>query len=265
MLVCRHIERIRGLPYIAPEGEKSIGNAISKLMDRDEFAGAVLAVDQTGVGRAVIDILRTVLKSWMSPDNVAALTTLGVKGLKAGALLLPITFTDGHAVTMDKLGDIHVPKKDLCAAPLVQLEQGLLKVPTQPNSEILLKELGNFRIKVKPSGHETISAWREGEKDDLVLAMALASWASRIFVQSRFIIGLDLGQKSDYTALVILERTNYEAPPMRDMVLNGERVSSDQVWRINKDPVVPISVGIGSRDEDIVTMSDGTVVRFPPD
>ena len=43
-------------------------------------------------------------------------------------------------------------------------------------SETLVKELGNIRIKVSLAGHDTYGAWREGEHDDLVLAAALACW-----------------------------------------------------------------------------------------
>jgi hypothetical protein len=47
-----------------------------------------------------------------------------------------------------------------------------------PESETLVKELGNIRIKISLGGHDTYGAWREGQHDDLVLAAALACWRS---------------------------------------------------------------------------------------
>jgi hypothetical protein len=34
-----------------------------------------------------------------------------------------------------------------------------------------------MRVKTTPSGNEQFGAWRQGEHDDLVFAVALASWA----------------------------------------------------------------------------------------
>jgi hypothetical protein len=34
-------------------------------------------------------------------------------------------------------------------------------------------------VKITPSGNEQYGAWREGEHDDLVLAVALACWRVR--------------------------------------------------------------------------------------
>jgi hypothetical protein len=40
----------------------------------------------------------------------------------------------------------------------------------------LVRELQNFRVKLTVAAHETFGAWREGDHDDLVLAVALACW-----------------------------------------------------------------------------------------
>jgi hypothetical protein len=39
-----------------------------------------------------------------------------------------------------------------------------------------VKELENFRVKVTTARTDTFEAWREGQNDDLVLAVALAAW-----------------------------------------------------------------------------------------
>jgi hypothetical protein len=39
--------------------------------------------------------------------------------------------------------------------------------------------MAEMRVKITPSGNEQYGAWREGEHDDLVLAVALACWGVR--------------------------------------------------------------------------------------
>ena len=42
---------------------------------------------------------------------------------------------------------------------------------------ILIRELETFRVKITEAANETFGAWREGQHDDLLLAVALAAWA----------------------------------------------------------------------------------------
>ena len=65
-------------------------------------------------------------------------------------------------------------KPDLVAAVRIGLDAGRLKiVPGLALAPTLVKELGNFKVKTTPSANEVFSA-REGDHDDLVLALALA-------------------------------------------------------------------------------------------
>jgi len=41
----------------------------------------------------------------------------------------------------------------------------------------LLRELQSFRVRVTDAANETFRAWREGDHDDTVLAVAFACWA----------------------------------------------------------------------------------------
>ena len=43
--------------------------------------------------------------------------------------------------------------------------------------EVLLREMAGMRVEVKLRSEE-FEAWREGEHDDLVLAVALACWGA---------------------------------------------------------------------------------------
>jgi hypothetical protein len=114
-----------------------------------------MAVDATGVGRPVIDMIRDA----NLPASVYA-----------------ITLTGGDAVIRDGL-ERRVPKRDVASAIAVLLQTGRLRIARGlKESETLLRELLNFRVKISLSGHDSYEAWREKEHDDLVLAVGLAAW-----------------------------------------------------------------------------------------
>jgi hypothetical protein len=138
-----------GTPYtvIVPD--------VVKRLAEPPLPGSRLAVDQTGVGAAVVDMLAAA-----RPD----------------AVLHPILITAGHEVAQEK-GVHHVPKKELVSVLQVLLQTRRLKVANLPEREVLLRELLAFRVKVAvATGNETFEAWRERDHDDLVLAVALACW-----------------------------------------------------------------------------------------
>jgi hypothetical protein len=116
-----------------------------------------LAVDATGVGRAVIDLLKR------EPMPRVKLT--------------PITITAGLHVAYEE-GLWHVPKKDLVGAVQVTLQTERLKIAAAlPEARTLIQELQNFQMKITlTTGHDSYGAWREGTHDDLVLALACALW-----------------------------------------------------------------------------------------
>jgi hypothetical protein len=50
----------------------------------------------------------------------------------------------------------------------------------------LLKELQSFRVTIDPTtAHDSYSAWREQDHDDLVFALALACWWGEYFGERR--------------------------------------------------------------------------------
>ncbi len=113
-----------------------------------------LAVDNTGVGRAVTDLLKT-------------------KGLKFKA----ITITGGDKAS-PVAGGYRVPKRDLVAALEVPFHTGELKVAEGLTLwPALQEELLNFRRKINlNTAHDSYEHWRDSDHDDLVLAVALACW-----------------------------------------------------------------------------------------
>jgi len=48
--------------------------------------------------------------------------------------------------------------------------------PVLPEAATLVQELLAFQVKLTPQGHDTYGTWREGNHDDLVLAVALTCW-----------------------------------------------------------------------------------------
>jgi hypothetical protein len=117
---------------------------------------AVLLVDKTGVGAAVLD---------------------SFTHARIGAVA--ITLHGGSSVTRgpQRVG-FRVPKRDLVTVTQVLLQNGRLRVASGlPEAEILKKELLNFRMKIDPkTAHDSYEHWRESEHDDLVLAVSMAAW-----------------------------------------------------------------------------------------
>lgn len=116
-----------------------------------------LAVDNTGVGVAVTDLLKQ-------------------KGLK----FAPVTITGGDRTHKAK-GNFRVPKRDLVAALEVPFHTGELKVAEGLALwPALREELLTFRRKINlKTAHDSYEHWRETDHDDLVLATALACWWAR--------------------------------------------------------------------------------------
>jgi hypothetical protein len=137
-----------GTPY------SEIVPAVARLTSTHPLAGAPLIVDQTGVGRAVADMLR-----------------------QAAGWVVPVTITGGHAVTQTVDGCWHVPKKELVTSLQVVMQARRMQIARLlPDASLLVRELQNFQVKITTAANETFGAWRNGQHDDLVLAMALACW-----------------------------------------------------------------------------------------
>jgi len=141
----RRLERTRGTPY--PMVVARVKEIVGKL------PGAALVVDQTGVGAPVVDMFKQ-----------AALKPIGV------------LIHGGDRVTQEG-STWRVPKRDLVGVLQVLLQNQRLKVAPGPLSDTLAKEMLSFKVKIDPAtAHDSYSAWREAEHDDLVLAVALAAW-----------------------------------------------------------------------------------------
>ena len=149
----RFLERVPlGTPY--PE----IVERVVQVTRSGQLAGrCYLAVDGTGVGRPVVDLLRKA---------------------QPGCPLMPAIITSGGLETMDQ-GYYKVPKRDLIIGMQVLLQQRELQIAGGlADGPALLKEMADMQVKVSLAGNEQYGAWREGTHDDLVLAVALACWSA---------------------------------------------------------------------------------------
>jgi hypothetical protein len=128
---------------------------VKELVTRPPLVRPLLAVDQTGVGAAVVDMFAAA---------------------EIKAELQPVLITGGHETTLVD-GCWHVPKKELVSVLQVLLQSKRLQIAAKlEHAEALQKELQTFKVKITVDANETFEAWRERDHDDLVLAVALAAW-----------------------------------------------------------------------------------------
>jgi len=147
----RHLQRWLGVDY--PTIAKELRSLFASLPTLP-----TLVADETGVGIGVLQILRR-----------ATLPVSSVRG---------ITITAGHSVNHRPDGGYSVPKKELVSATQSLLQgKRLLIAPALKEAKTLRHELSNFKVKINvASATESFEAWREGQHDDLVLAVCLAVW-----------------------------------------------------------------------------------------
>jgi len=114
-----------------------------------------LIVDATGVGLPVVDLLR-----------------------KNGLYPVAVSISSGDKPYWESRHNVKVPKRDLISNLIVQSQTGKLKIAAElSTAPILAKELLQFRVKIDlRTAHDSYGTWREGQHDDLVLAVALALW-----------------------------------------------------------------------------------------
>lgn len=151
---------------------------VAKFLARPPLLGnrTVLAVDATGVGRPVVD----------------QFARLSLK-----AVLVPITITGAQALGAhrDKKYGWRVPKKDLVGVLQMLLGQGRLKVAKIPERDTWVKELRTFKIKKdKETGNESWEGWRVGDKDDVVLSVAISAWLAERYWRDKMLLTLSFGK-----------------------------------------------------------------------
>ncbi|MDP9438817.1 MAG: hypothetical protein M3P49_08735 [Actinomycetota bacterium] len=150
-LSVRHLERL-------PLGTRYpiVVERVEALLKSAPLKGKRLAflVDKTGVGAPVLDGF-----------------------VQAGLGPIGVFIHGGDKLSLDRDG-YRVPKRALVSATQVLFQGGRLKIAESlKEAETLKKELLNFRVKIDGvTAHDSYSAWRENQHDDLVLATSMAAW-----------------------------------------------------------------------------------------
>ena len=149
----RHLQRFPlGTDY------PDIVTQVAAILGREPLRSGetTLALDATGVGAPVRDLfLRADLP----------------------CTIVPITIRGGDAATREGRA-WRTPKRDLIAITQVLLQTARLRIaPALPEAATLTRELSDYRVKISANGHDSYDA-REGQHDDLVLAVALACWCA---------------------------------------------------------------------------------------
>jgi hypothetical protein len=150
----RHLERFR-LGTLYP----SVVERVREITQHRELAGnCALAVDGTGVGAPVVDMLRA---ARLGCDIAAVTITGGDRQRQAGSVW-------------------SVPKRDLIAVVQVLLERDELKLARGLRElAALMRELMDVRSSAGLGGRVRVGADGCGEHDDLVIALALACWRAK--------------------------------------------------------------------------------------
>jgi hypothetical protein len=154
----RHLQR-----FPPGTGYPAVVERLLELLRNPALPKCDLLVDQTGAGRAAVNLVIDAVRG------------------HADCTILPITISAGHTVERvpGHWMGLYVPKKELVGTVQVLLQTRRLQIPrTLPDATLLVRELENFRTKVLLDRHATVEAWREGQHDDLVFAVALAAWMS---------------------------------------------------------------------------------------
>jgi hypothetical protein len=126
--------------------------------DLAEPRHVTVLVDATGCGQPFVDIL---------------------KQHHLGVLVTPIGITSTGTGSYSN-GIERVSKKALLAAAnYVMMSQSLVAEPGMAGLAELREEMESFRVHTSRSGND---GFRSGQKDDLVMAFALAAWRARQFL-----------------------------------------------------------------------------------
>lgn len=160
----RHLERLPlQTPY--PAMVKGVRERLERIGER-----CALIIDATGVGRGVVDMFR---EGWTDYDPL----TLERRTLPGKPTIIAVTLTNAEQPRSERWDEWLVPKRDVVMAFMVALQQRRFRAAKGlPEAETLFREGQNFQWRVSKAGNDLYGAWREGQHDDLLLAVAIAVW-----------------------------------------------------------------------------------------
>src|SRR5215217_4146627 len=135
-----------------------------------ELGQVTLSVDGTGVGRGVVDMLRTEFQRRGATSRaVPKVDFRAVSVTGSNTSLKKPTRTHGYW---------SAPKKDLVFPAVAAFQQGKIRIAKGiKDRDALVNELKNYRRTTNiASGNIAFEPWRESEHDDLLFAVCLALW-----------------------------------------------------------------------------------------
>jgi len=137
-------------------GYDQVVKETGEIMRRANLLQAPIILDATGVGKEVAQL-------YYQAHRLGRLGRYWPR---------PYVITGGREVT-----DEVVPKRELVGKMQTLLQSGRLKIADSlPLARDLRRELLAFKVKMTPGGQETFESAREGDHDDIVIAVALACW-----------------------------------------------------------------------------------------
>jgi hypothetical protein len=146
-------------------------------------APCVLVIDATGVGAVIVDLFR---EGWTDYDPI----TLERVTMPGKPVIIAVTISANagtgvretpaaQQVTWDNW---IVPKRSIVFGLIVALQQRRFRVAQAlPDAAMLFKEGQNFAWKPSAAGNDLYGAWREGQHDDMLLAVAIAVWWGELY------------------------------------------------------------------------------------
>lgn len=175
---CRTIERLPlGTSYIeAADRVAHVMRELRRKSDAEKAAGRPgyrleCVVDRSGVGAAVVDLLR---ERDVRP-------------------LVEVVIVAGDTVT-ERDGDrVNMGKTFMVTRLQVLHEQHRLKVPSTDEAKLFADELRDYRVNTTPAGNHVFNA-RSGAHDDVIIAVALSTGTGQpgpppVFYSARIVKG----------------------------------------------------------------------------
>jgi hypothetical protein len=135
-----------------------------------ELGQVTLSVDGTGVGRGVVDMLRTEFQRRGATSRaVPKVDFRAVSVTGSNTSLKRPTRTHGYW---------SVPKKDLVFPAVAAFQQGKIRIAKGiKDRDALVHELRNYsRTTNIATGNMAFEPWRESDHDDLLFAVCLSLW-----------------------------------------------------------------------------------------
>ena len=136
-----------------------IGEEVGELLRKPPMPACWFIVDHTGVGRAVLRLFQDRLQH------------------SVRCTFVPVSIIASNVTKAAPENPFAVPKQELVGTLQVLLQTRRLRVAKElPETVELVREMEEYRLKPLKLAGESDEMWREGPRDDLVLAVALAAW-----------------------------------------------------------------------------------------